>query len=191
MRRISFPDKPWNEHTTTQKTKQNKTKNWNRRPAFLQTTKKACTTREARTRSGRCQFSQNIHDFSQEKLYELKLLAQHDKRKSPSVMWQISFPDKPWNEHTTTKTIGTEDLRVYREQRRATPHAQRWLASRRVQACPGQPVAGRLACNLSVHCSPVLNSSAIHHTYTDCSYTENSFPHWKKIKTVVKTVNLI
>ena len=66
--------------------------------------------------------------FSQEKLYKLKLLAQHDKRKSPSVMWQISFPDKPWNEHTTTKTSGTEDPRFYREQRRAAPHAQHWLA---------------------------------------------------------------
>ena len=80
------------------------------------------------TAGARCQFSQNIHDFSQENPHELKLLAQHDKWKSPSVMWRISFPDKPWNEHMTTKTIGTEDPCFYREQRRAAQHTKRWIA---------------------------------------------------------------
>ena len=98
--------------------------------------------------SVRCQFSQNIHDFSQEKILKLKRLTQHDKRKSSSVMWRISFPEKPSNEHTTTKTIGTEDQRFDtpekpsnehtttktigtedqrfdREQRRPAQHAQR------------------------------------------------------------------
>ena len=79
--------------------------NLNSRPAFLQTTNKACTTREARTRSRRCQFSSSIHDFSQEKIQMLKRLAQHDKRKSPSVMWRTSFPNKLRNEHTTTKQL--------------------------------------------------------------------------------------
>ena len=56
------------------------------------------------------QFSQNIHDFSHEIWCTLKLMAQHDHWKSPSVMWCLSFPDHLWNEHMTTKKVGTEDL---------------------------------------------------------------------------------
>ena len=67
------------------------------------------------TSGARCQFSQNIHEFSQESCFQLKLMAQHDKWKSPSVMWWISFLDQLCNEHTTTKKTGTEDLRFYRQ----------------------------------------------------------------------------
>ena len=73
------------------------------------------------------QFSQNIHDFSQEIRCMLKLMAQNDQWKSPSVMWCLSFPDHLWNEHTTTKNAGTEDPRFYRQQRRAARHAKRRL----------------------------------------------------------------
>ena len=74
-----------------------------------------------------CQFSQNIHDFSQEIRCRLKLMAQHDQWKSPSVIWWILFPDQPWNEHTTTKNAGTENPHFYRQQRRAAWHTKRWL----------------------------------------------------------------
>ena len=69
-----------------------------------------------------------IHDFSQEIRCWLKLMAQHDKWKSPSVVWWISFTAEIWNEHTTTEKIETEDPRFYRQQRRAARQAQCWLA---------------------------------------------------------------
>ena len=87
----------------------------------------------------RCQFLQNIHEFSQESCFQLKLMAQHDKWKSPSVTWWISFPDQLWNECMTTKKTGTEDPCFCRQQRRAAR-----TRSQRVQACRGQWVSGRL-----------------------------------------------
>ena len=54
---------------------------------------------------GRHSSHQTFTISPKKKIHKLKRLAQHDKRKSPSVMWRISFPNKLRNEHTTTKQL--------------------------------------------------------------------------------------
>ena len=96
------------------------------------------------TLGARCQFSQSIHDFSQENCFLPKLMSQHDKWKFPSVMWWISFQDQPWNEHTTTKKTGAEDLSFCRKHRRAARHSKHGLAhgNRLVGLVVNSPASG-------------------------------------------------
>ena len=107
------------------------------------------------TLGARCQFSQNIHDFSQEICCLLKLMVQHDKWKSSSVLWWISLPDNIWNKHTTTKKTcvfidNKEGLHDMLSADSLTAGA----------SASGSAGAGWLACTLSVCSWPVLNSSA-------------------------------
>ena len=103
---------------------------------------------------GGCQ----IHDFSLEKIQKLKRLAQHINE---SLLQSCGEYHSQMNSETNTRPqrqleLKTSVLIGNKEGLHSTLSADSLTAGTRVS---GQRVAGRLACNLSVRSSLVLNSS--------------------------------
>ena len=100
--------------------------NWNRRPAFLQTTKKGCTTREERTRSRRhvgCQMPvlTKHSQFLPRKLLLTKLMAQHDKWKLKDRIHNTSIRQRTSDRYNLTrKQYETEMVWTHRPNGRQT-----------------------------------------------------------------------